>query len=159
EYSLFPRQLEDGRTDSWTPDVFMCAVSPPDRDGNCSFGWGLWYHRELAQKARTVIAEVDPSFIRTGGDNWIHVSDVDCLVAAEQPAVPLARPGARDDEHDAIQVIGHYVAGLVRDRDTIELGAGVVSESMGLFLGDKHDLGVHSELVPVSLVELVRSGV
>lgn len=85
--------LEGDRTpDAMKPDVLLTTVSPPDEQGYCSFGDQLWYQRDWARAARLVIAEVNPRFIRTGGDNFIHVSEIDYLV--EQPTA-ATRPSRR----------------------------------------------------------------
>ncbi len=66
-------------------DVFMVPLSPPDRHGYCSFGPGVWLSKRLAQGANRVLAEVHENFIRTGGDNFIHVSEVDVFCEAARP--------------------------------------------------------------------------
>lgn len=60
----------------YTVDVVMVVLSPPDRNGFCSFGAHLWNKRGYCKRARNVIAEVDENQIRTGGNNFIHVSEV-----------------------------------------------------------------------------------
>ena len=67
-------------------DVYLVAVSPPDRHGNCSFGTSVGMSPLMTRQAARVIAEVDPSFIRTGGTNTIHVSELECLVERQSPA-------------------------------------------------------------------------
>jgi len=66
-------------------DVVMVAVSPPDKDGFCSFGGHLWNKRSYCKRAKTVIAEVDETQIRTGGSNFIHVSEIDYFVEYTPP--------------------------------------------------------------------------
>src|SRR3990170_6858552 len=58
------------------PDVFLVPISPPDRHGYCSFGPGGWFSRRLAEGAKTVVAEVHENFIRTGGENYVHISRI-----------------------------------------------------------------------------------
>ena len=70
----------DGRPDSRRVDVFITQVSPPDKNGYCSFGHDLWERKKYAQVARTVIGEVHDNAIRTYGDNFIHVSEIDYFV-------------------------------------------------------------------------------
>ena len=67
------------------PDVFLVPVSPPDRHGWCSFGPGVWLSATLARNAALVIAEVHEDFIRTGGENHIHIDRLDVLVEADAP--------------------------------------------------------------------------
>jgi 4-hydroxybutyrate CoA-transferase len=68
-------------------DVLFVVVSPPDRNGFCSFGFDRWAKKEYAQKANIVIAEVDDRQIRTFGDNYIHVSEIDYFVEHTPPLI------------------------------------------------------------------------
>ena len=68
-----------------TPDVFLCTVSPPDDNGYCSFGANLWNKHTFTKLSRTVLAEVDERFIRTYGDNYVHVSEIDAFVENTPP--------------------------------------------------------------------------
>ena len=81
------KAYRDGRTDSRDIDVFITQVSPPDKRGFCSFGANLWERKNYARAARTVIGEVNRNCIRTYGDNFIHVSEIDYFVEvlAESP--------------------------------------------------------------------------
>ncbi|GAG07161.1 unnamed protein product, partial [marine sediment metagenome] len=75
----------DGREDSRTMDVFITQVSPPDENGFCSFGHELWERKKYARAAKTVIGEVSEHAIRTYGDNFIHVSEIDYFVDVTMP--------------------------------------------------------------------------
>lgn len=158
DYPQYAKQLEAGRTNTWAPDVFFGIVSPPDEKGYCSFGPYLWYSKDLAKSAKLFIAEVDPTFIRTYGDNFIHVSEIDYLVGETEPVV-VSTPPPPEEEQGIIRVIGEYAASLIRDADTIQMGVGAISESLGLFLEKKNDLGIHSEILTVTHVELVKKGI
>jgi len=141
-------------------DAFLVPVSPPDRQGYCSFGPGLWFSRRLAQKARVVIAEVHENFIRTGGENFIHISEIDCFCLADKPTGTLPIPPRTDEETFVTEVVCTLVASeLVRDRDTIQIGVGTVSSALALYLGEKQDLGVQTELITGGIANLVRNGV
>jgi 4-hydroxybutyrate CoA-transferase len=141
-------------------DVFMVPLSPPDRQGFCSFGPGVWLSKRLAQAAKTVVAEVHENFIRTGGDNFIHMSEVDLFCEAVQPTGNLPIPPRTDEETLVVEVACTLVASeLVRDRDTVQMGVGTVSASLGLYLGDKNDLGIQTELITGGIANLVREGV
>jgi len=143
------------------PDVFLVPVSPPDAKGFCSFGPGVWLSVPLARNAKLVIAEVRPDFIRTYGQNYIHVNDIDLFVEAEAPpAGLLATPQPSEDEIASVEVICSLVASeLVKDRDTLQIGVGTMSSPLALYLGDKHDLGIHTEVLTGGIVDLVRNGV
>lgn len=79
------KAYREGRTDSRNIDVLITKVSPPDENGFCSFGDNLWESKNYARVAKTVIGEVDGNAIRTYGDNFIHVSQIDYFVEATEP--------------------------------------------------------------------------
>ncbi len=142
------------------PDVFMVPVSPPDERGYCSFGPGVWLSGTLSRQAKLVIAEVQEGFIRTYGENYIHVDQIDLLVEGTVPTgtAPAVQPS--DEERSQVEVICTLVASeLVNNGDTLQMGVGTVSASLGLFLGDKEDLGVQTELITGGVVDLVEKGV
>ncbi len=161
DYPLYPAWTQDPlRSDRWwVPDVFLCVVGPPDGPGRVSFGIHRWYSKELALNARLTIAEVDPETIRTGGDNFLDVDEIDYLVIQTEGHVTATAPPPGEEEKQMVEVIGKGVAELVRDGDTIQTGVGTVSEAVCAFLGEKNDLGVHSEVITSSMVELVKRGV
>ncbi len=158
DYPQYAKQTEEGRTNTWQPDVFFGVVSPPDEKGYCSFGNALWYNKDLAKNAKLFVAEVDPTLIRTHGDNWIHVSEIDYLVEETEP-FPVGTAPPPEEERGTLEVIGEFAASLIRDGDTVQMGIGAISEAIGLFLMDRNDLGIHSELMTASHVELVKKGV
>ena len=158
DYPQYGAQNVPGRTNTWEPDVFFGSVSPPDDKGYCSFGNCLWYSKDLAQNAKLFVAEIDPTLIRTYGDNFIHVSEIDYLVEETEPLVVSTPPPAAEDEA-MIHIIGEMAATLIRDGDTLQMGVGPLSESLGLFLEHKNDLGIHSEIMTVAHIELVKKGI
>jgi len=79
------KPYRDGREDSRTMDVFITQVSPPDENGFCSFGHELWERKNYARAAKIVIGEVSEHAIRTYGDNFIHVSEIDYFVDVTMP--------------------------------------------------------------------------
>ena len=79
-FSTWFKPAIDQHLNARSPDIFLCTVSPPDQNGYCSFGADLWNKRTFAKLSRTVLAEVDERFIRTYGDNYIHVSEIDAFV-------------------------------------------------------------------------------
>lgn len=146
-------------------DVLIVYLSTPDDHGYCSFGAALWDKKRLIEVAKLVLAEISPEFIRTYGDNFIHVSQIDYFV----PHTPTKRtPGATDSmgrstsrPTEAQQTIAEYVASIVNDGDIIECGIGGASEpimQLGV-LENKHDLGIHSENLPQGTASLVMKGV
>ncbi|MFQ5858617.1 MAG: acetyl-CoA hydrolase/transferase family protein [Anaerolineae bacterium] len=151
---------EDGRRDNWASDVFMALVSEPDDEGFVSFGYSLWYARSVARAAKLRIAEIAPDVVRTGGDNRFPISEFDYVAKQVDIPRPLSFiPRLSEEEITVIEVIGAYVSTLIRDGDTVQLGTGTVSSSMGHHLMGKHDLGIDAEIIVPSAVELVRAGV
>lgn len=141
-------------------DVFLTKVSPPDGRGNCSFGPALWFHKTFAANSKLIIAEVDESLIRTGGDNFIHISEIDRLVEMKIPPPPLPIPPRTQEEVEMTEVIATLVATeLVRDGDTLQIGAGTVSAAVAPYLEHKHDLGIHTEIITGGVPRLVQAGV
>ena len=141
-------------------DTFMVRVSPPDRHGYCSFGAALWFGRTMAAHSRRVVAEVDESAIRTGGDNYLHVDQIEILVEKVGDDLPIPVPARSEEDIAVTEVIGTLVASeLVQDGDTLQLGFGTVSAAIGAYLGEKHDLGIQTELIPGGIPTLVEAGV
>jgi len=141
-------------------DVCLLTLSPPNDQGFCSFGEQLWYSRAWVKKSRLVIAEINPLLIRTGGDNYVHVSEIDYLVEQPEPIPPFRiSPVVSPDEKEAAEKIGALVASLVNDGDTIQIGLGSVSMFAGFYLREKNDLGVHSEILTSSMIDLYKRGV
>lgn len=148
----------DGFTER--PDVYMLPVSPPDKHGYCSFGPGVFFSPSFCRGATTVIGEVHENFIRTGGDNYVHISQLARLCEAGAPTGVLPVAPRSDEENLVTEVIGTLVsAELINDGDTIQIGIGTVASAMGAFLGEKQDLGVQTEIITGGVPELVRQGV
>ena len=147
-------------------DYHLCTVSPPDAGGWCSFGSSVWMNPTFAEHSKTIIAEVDEDAIRTGGANRIHVDRIDRLVDPD-PEVrtkvrsAMARAQTRSEEEIAVaEVICTLVAmELVRDGDTVQIGTGAVSAALAPYLSERKGLGIHTELLPGGVVDLVDAGV
>jgi len=147
-----PQLLREG---DFRSDVLLLTVSPPDRDGYCSLGVSVDYaHGAIERPPRVVIAEVNPNMPKTHGRSFIHVSKIDYIIEVDQPLYELEQSPITE-----IQVrIGQYVAALVEDCSTLQIGYGGVSEAVVHFLKDKKNLGIHTEMVPEGLRELVATG-
>ncbi len=141
-------------------DVLLITLSPPNEQGFCSFGEQLWYSRVWVERTPLVIAEVNPLLVRTGGDNYVHVSQIDYLVEQPEPTRPFSLTlVVSPDEQEAAEKIGASVASLINDGDTIQIGLGSVSMAAGFYLREKNDLGVHSEIITSAMVDLYKRGV
>jgi 4-hydroxybutyrate CoA-transferase len=135
-------------------DVAMVSVSPPDANGFCSLGVSVDYAKRAVERCRTVLAEVNPTMPRLGGDCLVHVSDIDCLVEVDVPIPALAPAEPAADERGA----GENVAALIEDGDCIQVGIGAMPEVVCNRLVDRRDLGVHSEMISDGVMALVECG-
>lgn len=149
--SDIPRLFDSGRLPL---DVALIQVTPPDETGMCSLGVSVDIVKSAAENARVVIAQVNPQMPRTLGDSMLHVLDFDYLVPSDAAIIeePPPEPGA------ATREIGEYVAALVEDGSTIELGIGEIPQAVLEFLRDKKELGIHTEMFTDAIIELVESG-
>ena len=153
-----PNMLHRAATDriqAHRPDIFFGTCTPPDRHGFVSLSLGITYEKDIIEAARKVVLEVNPRLPRTFGDTHLHVSAVDRFVVNDQevPALPAPSPSATD------LAIGGHVGELVEDGSTIQLGIGGIPNAVALALRDKHDLGVHTEMMVDSVKELYEMGV
>ena len=136
-------------------DVALLHLSPPDEHGYMSLGVAVDYSKHAAETAKFVIAQVNKYMPRTLGDSFVHVSDVDCIVEFDEPLAELAPPVITEVE----RLIGEHCASLIGKGDTLQLGIGAIPDAVLLFLKDKKDLGIHSEMFSDGVVELVEAGV
>jgi len=146
-------------------DVVMVELSPPDEHGYCSFGASVWTKKTEIRRAKIALAEINKNLIRTYGDNYIHVDEIDYFVehtpSGKQPGGTdlLGRKNVEAGEVE--KTIANYVAELVRDGDTLQVGVGSTSEwccTLGTFESRK-DLGWHSETTPRGIIPLIRKGI
>ena len=137
-------------------DVALIQVTPPDENGNCSLGVSVDYTYQAVQQARTVIAQVNDQMPFTLGlHSTVPVEQITCFVPRSTPVIELSPPSIGPVE----EAIGRNCAALIRDGDTLQLGIGAIPDAVLRFLGDKNDLGIHSEMFSDGVVELVERGV
>ncbi len=140
-------------------DVFLVPVSPPDMRGYCSFGPGVWMSPTMVRRAKLVIAEVQEDFIRTGGENFVHIDEIDWFVEGEAPVSAPTAVSLSEEEVAQVEAICTTVAvELVNDGDTLQMGVGTVSASLGQFLDFRNDLGIQTELITGGIPDLVENG-
>ncbi len=153
-----PNMLHRAATDrihARRPDIFFGTCTPPDKHGFVSLSLGITYEKDIMDHARLVVLEVNPRLPRTFGDTQVHVSEVDFFVEHDQevPALPAPVPSATD------LAIGAHIAELVEDGSTLQLGIGGIPNAAALALKGKKDLGVHTEMLVDSMMELYEMGV
>ncbi len=135
-------------------DVLLMQVTPPDEAGFCSFGVSSDYTQPAAAAAKLVIAQMNDQMPFTGGSK-IHLQDIDIIVEHSEPLVELQPPKIGPVE----RAIGENVATLIEDGSTLQLGIGAIPDAVLLFLTDKKDLGIHSEMFSDGVVDLALAGV
>jgi acyl-CoA hydrolase len=153
-----PNMLHRAATDriqARKPDIFFGTCTPPDSKGFVSLSLGITYEKDVIEAADTVILEVNRDLPRTFGDTHLHVSDVDWFVEHDQQVPSLPSPSPDETE----LTIGNYIAELVDDGATIQLGIGGIPNACALALKGKKDLGVHTEMMVDSMMELYEAGV
>lgn len=136
-------------------DVALIHVSPPDEHGYCSLGISVDYTKAAAEHAKIVIAQVNKHMPRTLGDCFIHVSKMHCIVEHDEPLFQLPAPKISDVE----KAIGEHCASLVKDGDCLQLGIGSIPDAVLLFLKDRKDLGIHTEMFSDGVLELFNEGI
>ena len=153
-----PNMLHRSATDfifARKPHIFYGTCTPPDKHGYVSLSLGITYEKDILEAADLVILEVNPLLPRTFGDTHLHISEVDFFVEHEQmvPELPSPQPSETD------LTIGRYIGELIEDGSTIQLGIGGIPNAAALALRDKKDLGVHTEMIVDSMMELYEMGV
>jgi acyl-CoA hydrolase/GNAT superfamily N-acetyltransferase len=150
--SEIPRLIRSHRV---RVDVALLQVTPPDRHGQVSLGVSVDVVRAAVDSADLVIAEVNPRMPRTFGDSIVAISDIDWLVPVSLPIHELAS----EPLDETSLAIGRHVASLIPDGATLQTGIGQIPHAVMTALGNRSDLGVHTEMLSDSIVELVERGV
>ncbi len=136
-------------------DVALIQVTPPDEHGFMSLGVECVASKAAVESAKIVVAHVNEKMPRTLGDLFINVSRVHKIVECSRELPELHKKGFTAVE----QKIGQHIAGLVEDGSTMQLGIGGIPDAVLAALGDKRDLGVHTEMVSDGIVEMIDKGV
>ena len=136
-------------------DAVLINVTPPDKHGFCSLGTSVEGMLAAIPAATTVIAQLNRAMPRTLGESFVHVDDIDLALEVDIP--PYAHRDAEIGEVE--RRIGQYVAELIPDRATLQMGIGAIPEAVTQFLSDKKDLGIHTEMMTDCVVDLVEAGV
>jgi acyl-CoA hydrolase len=146
------------------PELFTCGVlpldaalinvSPPDEHGFCSLGTSVDAAMAATRAANVVIAMLNPSMPRTLGDSFVHVDEIQYAIEADLAPYEHLEPPIGEVERR----IGQYVAELVPDGATLQMGIGSIPGAVGAALRDKRDLGIHTELFTDVVLDLVEAG-
>ncbi|WKZ47979.1 MAG: acetyl-CoA hydrolase/transferase C-terminal domain-containing protein [Anaerolineales bacterium] len=138
-------------------DAALIHVSPPDEHGFCSLGVEVGLTKSAAETAKIIIAEVNQQMPRTLGDAFIHVSRLNYIVPVDYPIVEMAM--GEEGSPEIVEKIAGYIAELIPDGATMQMGIGAIPDAVLKYLRNKKDLGVHSELFSDGVIELVNEGV
>lgn len=137
------------------PSIFIGSATPIDRHGYMSLSLSATYERDMMRAADIVILEVNPNLPKTFGDTIIHNSEADYFIAVDYE-VPELPSGTITDKD---KIIGQYIADMVEDGSTIQLGIGGIPNAVAAALMGKKDLGIHTEMFTDGMVDLAKAGV
>jgi len=136
-------------------DVALIQVSPPDKHGYCSLGVSVEATLAAIANAKHVIAQINSFMPRTHGDGLIHISELDTFVEEDSPLTEHKIPKPTKIE----QKIGDYVAELIDDRSTLQMGIGVIPNAVLGNLTNHKDLGLHTEMMSDGVIDLILKDV
>jgi acyl-CoA hydrolase len=136
-------------------DVVLMQVSPPDEHGFMSLGTTVDCTLTATRCASVVIAEVNERMPRTHGDTSVHVSHVAAIVETSRPLLEVCT----ERFTDLHMRVARNVASLIPDGATLQTGIGGIPDAVLACLGDKHDLGIHTEMCSDGVIDLMESGV
>jgi len=143
------------RSDMVPVDIALVQTSLPDKHGYLSLGISVDVVKSALEKAEVVVAQVNEYMPRTHGDGFIHIKDIDFVLPHDEPLLEYSVKAP----NDIVQRIGKYVARIIEDGSTIQVGYGLIPDEVIHSLQDKKDLGVHTELLSDGIVELMKNGV
>ena len=152
-FSQIPEMFRSGRLPI---DVALVMVSQPDGHGFCSLGVSVDMTRAAALSAKLLVAQVNAHMPRTLGNSFIHVRDIDFLVAHDEPL--LEWPVIDQPDETTSRIAGN-VASLVADGDTLQLGIGRLPDTVLMELTDRNDLGIHTEMCSDGIIRLAELGI
>jgi acyl-CoA hydrolase/RimJ/RimL family protein N-acetyltransferase len=135
-------------------DIVLIQVTPPNENGMCSLGISVDVIKSAIETAGLVIAQVNSQMPWTMGDSLLDIYNIDFLVPGDIAIPQIVFPSPTQ----TLKTIAKYVAALIPDGSTIELGIGGISQALTEFLKNKQDLGIHTEVVGDAVINLVESG-
>ncbi len=135
-------------------DVVFVQVSPPDADGRHRLGLAADYLQAAIERARVVVAEVNPGAPRSEGDTLLDPEQITFAIEAAEPPLELPRSTPSDTE----RTIAEYVAERVPDGAVLQFGIGTIPDAVCVALAGKRDLGIHSGLISDGVLDLIEAG-
>ena len=150
-FSEVPSLIERGQIGA---DVVFSMASPMDQHGYFSLSLGTDYTMAAVAKARAIVLEVNPNVPFANGNCLVHISQVAALVESSDPIVEVGLPKIGPVQ----QAIGKYVADMIDDGSTLQIGYGGIPDAVVMQLTAKHDLGIHTEMIGDGILTLIESG-
>ncbi|MEP7099172.1 MAG: acetyl-CoA hydrolase/transferase C-terminal domain-containing protein [Burkholderiales bacterium] len=150
-FSEIPQQIDRGQIGA---DVVLTMASAMDAHGYFALSLGADYTMAAIAKARAVILEVNPNVPFACGNCHVHISQVTALVESEEPVLEVGLPKIGPVQ----QAIGKYVADMIEDGSTLQIGYGGIPDAVVMQLTSKHDLGIHTEMIGDGILTLVECG-
>lgn len=148
-----PDLLKNGRLPL---DVALIQVSAPDSFGYVSLGVSVDIVAAAVQSAKLVIAEMNPAMPWTMGDSAIHLSQIHHLLPVETPVIEYVH---RPAEEEVVERIARYIAGIIDDGSTLQIGLGRIPNEALKYLDDRRDLGIHSDVITDAIIPLLEKGI
>lgn len=150
-FAEIPEMIRRGQIGS---DVVFTMASPMNKQGYFALSLGADYTMAAISKARAIVLEVNPNVPFSYGNCHVHISQVAALVESSDPIleVPLPKIGPVQ------QAIGKYVADLIEDGSTLQIGYGGIPDAVVMQLEDKRDLGIHTEMIGDGILKLLECG-
>ena len=136
-------------------DVVFIHVSPPDSHGYCSLGVSVEASIAAIENAKIVIAQVNKNMPRTFGDGILHVSEINYLVDVDVPIFAHEVTSFSAEE----EKIGEYVASLIENKSTLQMGIGSIPNAALSKLKNHKDLGLHTEMFSDGVIDLIENDV
>jgi acyl-CoA hydrolase len=139
----------------------LIHVSPPDEHGFCSYGVEVGLIKTGAEKAKLVIAQVNKNMPRSLGDSFIHISKINYIVEVDEEIaeLPQGEKETSPEIDEIIKKLSYNIADLIEDGSTLQMGIGIVPDTVLKYLADRKALGIHSEMFSDGAIELVENGV
>lgn len=150
-FSEMPRMIKDGLL---SVDTVFSIASPMDEHGYFSLSLATDYTMAAISKARSVVLEVNPNVPFANGNCLVHISQISALVEDKTPLTEVGLPQIGPVQ----EAIGKYVADLIDDGSTIQIGFGAIPDAVVMQLTHKHNLGIHTEMVGDGILTLIESG-
>jgi acyl-CoA hydrolase len=137
------------------PDYYVGIASTMDKHGFFTCSLSATYEKDMVERAKCVVLEVNENAPRTHGDTQIHISQVDFLYEADNkiPELPNALPNELDKK------IASNITEIVEDGSTIQIGIGGIPNAVAGLLKNKKNLGIHTEMFTESMIDLFELGV